>query len=262
MGIGEAIAKLFAQEGARVVLSSRELKRVEAARFRIGYSERTLAVACDVRRRDQIQGLAQATLSQFERMDIWINNAGYGLLDSVEKMNIGECRAIFDTNLFGAIEGMQVAIPIMKRQGSGAIVNISSIVGHIPIPYMSAYCATKHALNAVSSAARMELMATGIHVMTVCPGYIKTNFGINAVKGTDRMRLSESIRHKATPDRAAQAVLKGYLSREREVFVPRTDFISIGLYKCFPAMMEKIVSKLMRPAEGIWATEKPGADYR
>src|SRR5512142_1383657 len=83
MGIGEAIAKLFADEGASVVLSSRDLGRAEAARARIGHPERTMAVACDVRNREEIERLLSLTLHNFGKLDIWINNAGYGMIDTI-----------------------------------------------------------------------------------------------------------------------------------------------------------------------------------
>src|SRR5258706_7580314 len=103
MGIGEAIAKAFANEGASVVITSRDVARAEAARVRIGHADRTLAVACDVQRRADLEALLRATLERFGRVDIWVNNAGHGLIDSVEQMSIAECRDMFDTNLFGAI---------------------------------------------------------------------------------------------------------------------------------------------------------------
>src|SRR5262249_14281640 len=87
MGIGEAIAKKFAEEGANVVLASREQARVEAARNRVGYFERTMAVACDVTQHAQIEQLLRSTLEYFGHVDIWVNNAGHGLLDSVAEMD-------------------------------------------------------------------------------------------------------------------------------------------------------------------------------
>ena len=144
MGIGEAIVQRFLREGASVVLASRDLGRVEAARQRTGVPERTLAVACDVRVRAQIEALLAASIERFGRVDVWVNNAGFGLVDSVERMNMGACRSMFDTNLFGAIECMQVVSPVFKQQRSGAIINISSMAGIVSVPYMGAYGATKH----------------------------------------------------------------------------------------------------------------------
>src|SRR6202051_3569913 len=131
MGIGEAIVVRFLREDACVVLASRDLARVEAARQRAAAAERTLAVACDVTVRAQIEALLAAAIERFGRVDVWVNNAGFGLVDSIERMDMAECRRMFDTNLFGAIECMQVVAPVLKRQRSGAIVNVSSIAGLI-----------------------------------------------------------------------------------------------------------------------------------
>jgi len=257
IGIGEAIARKFAEEGASVVLSSRDHSRVEAARERVGYYERTLAVACDIRQREQIVQLLQATLEHFGHMDVWVNNAGHGLQDSVAQMDMQQCRQMFDTNLFGAIEGMQVAIPVMQKQGTGTIINISSIAGHIAVPYMAAYSATKHALNAIGKAARVELMGTGVHVMTVCPGYIATDFAANAVKGKERQRLNRAG-EGISAERVANAVFRGYLKRKREIVVPWRDRIVIFLYRTLPGVVDSGMKRRLRPTDEVTAGAEAG----
>src|SRR3954469_14564273 len=210
MGIGEAIAKVFVEEGARVVLSSRDEARIEAARVRIGHTDQTLGIFCDVRNREDMDRLLSLTLHNFGRLDIWVNNAGYGLSDSVDQMDMNACRTMFDTNLFGAINGMQVVTPVFVKQRFGTIINISSVAGHIPVPYKAAYSATKFALNAISKAARIELKDTGVNVLTVCPGYIATNFSKNVVRGQVHRRLGGPVRKGPTPDLIARATLDGY----------------------------------------------------
>lgn len=251
MGIGEELAKLLAARGATVVLTSRDAARAEAARARVGRPERTLALACDVRNREEIERVASLTLHNFGRIDIWINNAGHGLEDSVEKMDMAQCRSMFDTNFFGTVDAMQVVIPIMRRQGSGAIINISSVAGHIPLPHKAAYSATKFAMNALGKAARVELRGTGVHVMTVCPGYIATDFGANAVKGKDRMRLGTGPRRGIGPERVAQAVLRGYLKRKREVVVPWTDRFFMTIYQLFPSLVEGSMARMLTPGDEV-----------
>jgi short-subunit dehydrogenase len=245
MGIGEAVARVFVAEGAHVVMSSRDITRVEEARNRIGTPDRTLAVACDVRDRRQVEALVQTTKESLGKIDVWINNAGYGLQDSVASVSIEECKRMFDTNLFGTIECMQVVIPVMKSQSGGAIINISSVAGHVALPYMGAYAATKHALNAISQSARLELESSGIDVISVCPGRIETNFGENAVKGKEGRMLGKSIK-QATPERCAQAILQGYLKRKREVFVPWHGWWISHLYEMFPAVIEFGMRRMMR----------------
>ena len=251
MGIGEAIASLFAARGASVVLTSRDSGRAEEARVRIGHIDRTLALACDVRMREEIDRVVGLTLHNFGRIDIWVNNAGHGVRDSVEKMDMDQARRMFDTNLFGAIDGMQAAIPVMRRQGAGTIINISSVAGHLPLPGRAAYSATKFALNAIGKAARVELEGTGVRVMTVCPGYIATNFAENTVKGNDRRRLSRGPIRGISAARVARAVLQGYLKGKREVVVPWTDHIFIKLYQLFPSLVERGMQRMLVPGDDV-----------
>jgi short-subunit dehydrogenase len=253
MGIGEAIAKLFLQEGAKVVLCSRDLARTKAAEQRIGGGANTLSVACDVSRRDQVDALVKSATAKFGRIDIFVNNAGFGLNDAVAEMDMTEFRRMFDTNLFGAVECIQAVVPVMRRQGSGDIVNISSVSGYISTPYMSGYAATKHAMNAIGKAARMELLRHNINVLTVCPGYIATDFVKNMVKGKHSERVGSSVKYAVTPDVVAAATLQGLLKRKREVIVPKFYQMVIRLYQAAPGVVERRIRKALRPTAQVLA---------
>jgi short-subunit dehydrogenase len=249
MGIGEAMAKLFVEGGASVVLLSRDQGRAETARQRIGNTERTLALACDVRKPEEIHQAVDATLRQFGRIDIWVNNAGHGLLDSVASVDMENCRATFETNFFGALAGMQAVIPAMKRQGAGSIINISSVAGHLPLPFHAIYSATKFAMNALGKAAGVELTSAGIHVMTVCPGYVQTAFSENVLRGQETKRVRPSSVRGITAERVARAVLRGYKKRKREVVVPWTMHPVIKLYQLFPAVVERAMRGMAKAAK-------------
>src|ERR1022692_146601 len=207
MGIGEALAKIFAEHGSSVVLLSRDAGRVEAARGRVGHGERTLAMACDVRHREDVDRAIGLTLHHFHRIDVWINNAGHGLLDSVAQMEMAACREMFDTNFFGAVMAMQAVIPVMRQQGGGTIINVSSVAGHIPVPFHAAYSATKFAMNAMGKAAGVELKKDGIHVLTVCPGYVRTGFSENAVRGNELKKVRPTAVRGISAERVARATL-------------------------------------------------------
>jgi short-subunit dehydrogenase len=253
MGIGESIAKLFLEEGAKVVLCARDLARTRAAEQRIGGGTGTLSLSCDVSQRDQVDAVIAETLKRFGRIDIWVNNAGYGLNDAVAEMDMAELRRMFETNLFGAVECMQAVIPLMRKQGGGDIVNISSVSGHISTPYMSGYAATKHAMNAIGKAARMELLRHNINVLTVCPGYIATSFVENMVKGKHSERVGSSVRYAVGPGVVAIATLKGLLKRKREVVVPRFYRVIISLYHNMPGVVERQIRKSLRPTSQVMA---------
>lgn len=253
MGIGEAIAKEFIDNGASVVFSSRDLQRSEAARQRLGALDRSMAVECDVTKRSDIANLLAQTLARLQRVDVWVNNAGYGLMDSVESMDMNACRRMFDTNLFGTIDAMQLVIPAMKKQRSGTIINIASTAGHIAVPFMAAYCATKHAMRAIGNAARIELRGTGVNVLTVCPGYISTDFSVNAVKGKEQLRLAAAGKRRITADRVARAVVRGYVGRKRELSVPWRDYIVIKLYENLPGIVDYAMARMLAPADKVMA---------
>jgi short-subunit dehydrogenase len=253
MGIGEAIALEFIRHGAKVVFSSRDAQRAEAARQRVGNVDHTFAMACDVSKRSDLERLLQETLSRFGRVDVWVNNAGFGLMDSVASMDMRECRRMFDTNLFGVLDAMQLVIPMMKQQGSGCIINVASTAGHIAVPFMAGYCASKHALRAIGNAARLELKETGVNVLTVCPGYISTDFSVNAVKGKDRLRLGAAAKRGITADRVARATLRAYLGGKREISVPWRDHIVIKLYETFPGLVNLAMVRMLAPAEQVIA---------
>ena len=246
MGIGEAIAKIFTDNGASVVLLSRDAGRVEAARSRIGHSDRTLALACDVRHREEIDRAIGLTLHHFQKIDVWVNNAGHGLLDSVSQMQMAACREMFETNFFGAVAAMQAVIPVMRQQGGGTIINISSVAGHVPLPFHAAYSATKFALNAIGKAAAVELKNDRIHILTVCPGYVRTAFGDNAVQGNELKRVRPKSVRGITAERVARATLQGYRKQKREVIVPWTMYAPQKLYQLFPALVERAMERMAK----------------
>jgi len=244
MGIGEAIAKLFADQGASVVLLSRDAGRVEAARGRVGHSERTAAFACDVRHAEDIDRVLALTLHHFQRIDVWVNNAGHGLRDSVAQMDMSACREMFDTNFFGSIAAMQAVVPVMRKQGGGTIINISSVAGHLPMPFHVAYSATKFALNAIGKGADVELKRECIRVLTVCPGYVQTEFSKNAVIGNEVKQVRPGRVKGVTAERVARATLRAYNRQKREVIVPWTMHLPVKLYQMFPGFVEWAMGRM------------------
>jgi len=245
MGIGEAIAKVFADQGASVVLLSRDVSRGEAARQRIGHPERTLALACDVRSREEIDRALARTLAKFGRLDVWVNNAGIGIRDLVADMDMAACRELLETNFFGAVACLQAAVPAMRKAGGGTIINISSVAGHVPVPYMGAYSATKFALNAIGKAARVELQRDNIKVLTVCPGYVQTDFGTHLVTNKVGNIRPQSVKGISV-ERVARATYDGYRKRKREVIVPWTMIPMVKLYQLLPGLVEWVMGRMMK----------------
>src|ERR1700751_1010787 len=249
MGIGEAIARAFALEGARIVLLSRDAARAEAARARVGNMERTIALSCDVRHREEIDRVIYLTLQHFGRIHVWVNNAGHGLIDSVAQMDMSALRAMFETNFFGAVSAMQAVLPVMKQQNEGTVINISSVAGHIPLPYSSGYSATKFALDAIGKAARIELRKRNVNVLTVCPGYVRTDFSANAVRGSEVKKVRPESVRGITAERVAQATLAGYRKHKREVIGPGTMHPVVKIYQLCPGIVERAMLRMAKPTE-------------
>jgi NADP-dependent 3-hydroxy acid dehydrogenase YdfG len=175
-GIGEATAEALAGEGATVVVAARREERLSDLVGRIeGNGGRTLAVSCDVTDEGQAHALIQRAEEEFGRVDILVNNAGVMLLSKVGKGLSEQWRQMFEVNVLGLLYATDAAIEVMKRQGSGHIVNISSVAGRkVTRDTSGVYAGTKFAVNAISEGLRMELLEDNIRVTVVEPGAVET----------------------------------------------------------------------------------------
>lgn len=175
-GIGRATVLEAVARGHRVFATARN----RADLVDLERRERLEVLQLDVTEPDSIRVAMEAALGRAGRLDALVNNAGYGQYGAVEEVTPDEWRAQFEVNFYGAIAVTQAALPAMRRAGRGTIVNVSSVAGRVPIPFAGPYCASKHALEAMSDALRVELWPFGIRVVLVEPGPIETRFGERA----------------------------------------------------------------------------------
>lgn len=183
-GIGAAVAELLGGRGAHVVLAARRADALAAVAARAGAG--ALVVPTDVTRRADLERLRAEAFGRFDRIDVWINNAGRGISRPVSQLTDEDVDEMMLVNLKSALYGMQAVLPHFQERRRGHIINISSMLGRVPLaPVRSAYSASKHALNALTANLRMELAASypEIHVTTVVPGVVATEFGLNARGG-------------------------------------------------------------------------------
>lgn len=183
-GLGEATARLFAGEGARVALVARSvdtLNRLAAA------LPGSLAVPTDMCDGAAIARMVTRVHAHYGRIDLLINNAGQASHGPVEHMDVARYRALMDVNLYGPLRAMQAVIPLMRAQGGGLIFNISTALTKLPLhlPGLGAYVSTKDALNALTLTARAELAADNIRVGVIYPGLMTTAFGTPAPTTAD-----------------------------------------------------------------------------
>jgi NAD(P)-dependent dehydrogenase (short-subunit alcohol dehydrogenase family) len=174
-GIGRATAELLAARGYKVFggvrapTSTRPLAGVEL-------------VPLDVRDDVSVKACIEKVRSRAGRIDVLINNAGVNLVGAVEETSISQAQALFDTNVIGVLRMIQAVLPGMRRQGAGLIINISSIVGFLPAPFMGVYAGTKHAVEGLSESLDHEVRAFGIRVVLIEPPYTRTNLDASAAQ--------------------------------------------------------------------------------
>jgi NAD(P)-dependent dehydrogenase (short-subunit alcohol dehydrogenase family) len=171
-GFGLHIAQAAVERGDRVVATAR---RSESLGDLVASApDRVLAVSLDVTRTDQIDSAVAAAFKRFGRIDVLVNNAGYGSVGAVEEIEMDDLRALMDTMFFGAVALTQAVLPHMRERGSGSIVQMSSQGGQVTFPGYGAYCASKYALEAMSEALAAEVEPLGIRVLIVEPGAFRT----------------------------------------------------------------------------------------
>ena len=171
-GIGRATAIMLHKRGARVVVAARRVERLQELAGQID----GLAVACDVGVWEQVEALVDRAVEWGGRLDIMVNNAGFGAGGALHEHDPIRAAEMVQTNVVGVLNGVRAAGAVMARQGSGGIVNVSSIVGHFPEVGSGAYAATKAAVDSISGTAYRELRDHGVHVVNVKPALTDTEF--------------------------------------------------------------------------------------
>jgi short-subunit dehydrogenase len=201
-GIGLETARVLAREGAKLVLAARSadsLKNLKKELDGSGHEgSASIAVPTDMRKPADIAALINAAVAEFGRIDVLINNAGQGMYGPVESIDIDKYKEIMELNVYGVLRAMELVIPIMRKQGGGMILNISSRVSKNYFPNLAAYASTKYALNALSLTARAELSKDNIVVSVFHPKMTSTNFGKNSVSASAR-QLYDSNRPGSLP---------------------------------------------------------------
>src|SRR5204863_6910499 len=173
-GIGKAAALALVQAGFEVIGTSRNASRVSPLG---GVTFLDLDVTSD----ESVSTLVRGVIERFGRIDVLVNNAGTGAAGAAEESSVTQAQRVFDINFFGVIRMTKAVLPHMRAQGRGRIINISSVLGLVPAPYMAVYAATKHAIEGYSESVDHEVREHGVRVLLVEPAYTKTSFDANAV---------------------------------------------------------------------------------
>ena len=249
-GIGKAIGEFLHHKGFVVYGTSRNPDRIVNSIFPL--------VALDVRNSESIRAAVAKIISRSGRLDIVINNAGVGITGPLEEIPLEEIKNNFETNFFGPIDVMKAALPQMRAQKSGLIINITSIAGYMGLPYRSVYSASKGALELITEALRMEVKSFGIHITNVAPGDFATNIASGryhapVIKdsayevsyGKSLRTMDEHVDEGSNPNQMAEAVYKIIQTKDPNVHYKVGAFMqkfSIVLKRILP---DKVYEKML-----------------
>jgi len=218
MAIGTGTDRVALVTGASSGIGEAEARELVGAGFTVyGTSRRTVAgegrgdvvfLPLDVTDDESVAGVVRQVLDRSGRIDVLVNNAGVGVAGAAEESSVEQARALFDINLFGSIRMTRAVLPHMRDQGSGRIINVSSVLGLVPAPYGALYAATKHAIEGYSESLDHEVREYGVRVLLVEPAYTKTAFDANLVAADEPLPLYAEHR-KAFDALIADAIKAG-----------------------------------------------------
>jgi short-subunit dehydrogenase len=245
-GIGRAAALALARERAILVLVARRdklLRELEDEVRRNGGA--ALSMVLDLRERVNVEKMIESTRDQLGRIDVLINNAAFGFHGSVENTPLAVVREIFDLNFEAPLLACQLAIPVMRAQGGGHIINISSVAGKRGLPMTGIYCATKFALHGISEALRVELEGSAIDVSIINPAATETEFGDN-VRRVDAASKFKAMGHIQSAEEVADAIVRCIRKPRLEVYPYRKSRVLVWANAIAPSLVDKVIRRAFR----------------
>ncbi len=246
-GIGRATALRFARSGAALVLAARGADALESVAAECAtLGAETEIRPTDVTDEEGMRQLAERTVERFGRIDVWVNNAGVGVFGPIDELPTEDIRRVLDVNILGYVYGIRAVLPHLKRQGSGVIINVSSLTAPIPQPYTAPYSMSKAAVRSLSASVRSELRLgghTGVRVSTVMPPAIDTPFFDNAANYTGRK--ARALPPVYPPEKVARTIYRLSRLPKREVVVGviGSSFVQQG--KVAPGMVERSMAVMV-----------------
>lgn len=251
-GIGEATARRFAREGYALALSDRDAQGLEAVAEALrAQGTRVHAQVVDVAQETELAAWAEALSTEFEHLDVLVNNAGISIYGDFHVMRDDEFERVMDINFRAVVRGTRLLLPMLSTAPRGTIVNISSLFGIIGVPGQTAYCASKFAVRGFSEALREELRHQGMHVVCVHPGAIRTRILDNAtyaqeLEGGDALEKTKALfaRMGTSPSVVADRIHRAVVRKEPRVLVTRETHIMDTLARLTPSAVSNWAQRL------------------
>ena len=241
-GIGKALALQLSAQGAKLVLSARN----EAALQEVAAQcKEAFVLPLDLANTSNFPALTQQVLAKYGRIDYLINNGGNSQRATADETSLDIARQLMEVNYFGPMALTKAVLPIMKKQGSGHIVVLSSIAGKFGFYLRSSYSAAKHALHGFFDSLRLEEEKNGISVTIVCPGKINTNMSINALKGdgTAHAKMDRSMDQGVSAEECARQIIVAVEAKKEEVLIGGKEILAAKIKRFSPKLFGKIIRK-------------------
>lgn len=252
-GVGAAAARMFAEAGANLMLVARNKKNLETIAKELRDKSQVQVFAMDVSDADACIDLFKKTHFEYGRIDVLVNNAGYHKRGNVEDVEAADLGQIIDVNLKAPIMLTRLALPYLRQDGGGAIINVGSLAGRTPLPGSASYAASKAGLRSFTYALAEELADSDIKLALVSPGPIDTGFIMADIDSTSDMTLSQPI---STAEEVAQVILDLCSNNEREVSMPQLSGVLTTLTYLFPWLRRKARPILERKGAKVRANIK------
>jgi dehydrogenase/reductase SDR family member 7B len=241
-GIGKALAFAFGNEGAKIVITGRKKEPLfEVSEALTNEGIENLPIVSDVSIENDNEDVIKKTIEKYGKIDILINNAGISMRSMFEDCDVDVIKKVMDINFYGTVYATKYALPYIKAT-KGSIVGVSSIAGYRGLPVRTGYSASKFAMNGFLEALRTELLHTGVHVLTACPGFTQSNIRVASL-GSDGNSKGESMRDEGnmmSSEEVAQHILKAVKNRDRDMVLTLQGKMVIFLNKWLPKLTDKL----------------------
>jgi short-subunit dehydrogenase len=277
-GLGLALAEEFARQGARLVLCARNPDELDRARGLLLSShlvapEDVITVPADMRNSEDAEAVVRQIENAFGPVDILVNNAGVITAGPVEQQTVEDFHSVMETNYFSAVHGSLAVMPQMLRRGEGSIVNIASIGGKIAVPHLLPYTASKFALVGFSEGLYAELRSKGVHVLTVCPGLMRTGSHLRAKFSGDPSKeyrwfslLANVPGISASARCAARKIVAAVVAKQSEIAITPQAVLAARLGQVFPEITLPALAAVNRvlpePAREVHEQRQDGLRVR
>jgi NADP-dependent 3-hydroxy acid dehydrogenase YdfG len=255
-GTGKATALLFAQQGYDIIMAARQVDRLTEVATQVQQMGRqALAMGTDVGNPEQVEHLCREALKVYGQIDVLINNAGICLSGPIQETSRQDWQRIMDTNFWGYVYTIEQLVPHFIARGKGAIVNVGSLGGKMPLPKMTAYCASKYAVTGLTETLRLELAPLGIQVCAIHPGVIKSDFMERAMfRGEDdtavsgmREQMNRAIASSwaSQPEEIAAAIWDA-LKQGKDEAIVGPAWMATEAYRLFPGAVQWAMSSQVK----------------